>query len=126
MARSAAGSVQVGHRAPGTACDPGGAEARTREIRDGLAATDRFIVESLLLGDPPAMVAGGLAAWMRQIERDANGDEECLRPIREVLYGPRVDAVLAWPHGGFYADDVASMDHELRAVLDAQRAGDPP
>jgi hypothetical protein len=97
------------------------AEAHSERIRDGLRQWDRDILVGLLRGVPSAMMARGLLEMLSDFEREFGGDREIFDVVRRHIAMPRVDAILAWPHGGFYADDVASVDDELRDLLDAQR-----
>jgi ParB family chromosome partitioning protein len=96
------------------------AEASTERIRAGLHEWDRAIVVGLLRGAPPALMARGTLESFTRFERE-NGDREIVDAIRRHIAMPRVEAILAWPHGGFYADAIASVDDELRGLLDAQR-----
>jgi hypothetical protein len=97
------------------------AEAFTERARAGLGQWDRDVVVGLHRGVPPAMLARGLLEMLSDVERELGGDREIFDAVRRHIAMPRVDAILAWPHGGFYVDDVASVDDELHAILNAQR-----
>ena len=97
------------------------AEALTEQISTGLRRWDHDLVVGLLRGVPPAMLGRSVLEMLSEVEREFGGDREITDVIRDHMVMPRVDAILAWPHGGFYADGVASVDDELRDLLDAQR-----
>ena len=107
------------------------AEARSDRIRAGLHEWDHDILVALLRGVPPSMMADCMLEALARVERQAH-DREIRDAFRDHIAMPRIRAVLAWPNGGYYADDIASVggDHdELRDLLDAQRkaaAGDSP
>jgi hypothetical protein len=97
------------------------AEARSERIRAGMQEWDRATVVGLLRGVPPAMLARDLLEVLTSLEPET--DREAVDAVRHIIM-LRVDAILGWPHGGYYADWADSADDELRALLHAQRGAE--
>jgi hypothetical protein len=98
------------------------AERITQHLDQTMRDYDSGILVGLLRGVPPALMCrNAITEPWRRFESESTLDAEVMGMMRRHLVDSRVDAVLQWPHGGHYAELVASQDDKLRAVLLAQR-----
>jgi hypothetical protein len=73
------------------------AEAETGRIGVELARWASAITAALRAGVAPSRVAAVLTATFRQFERDEHHDPGVVAVIRDALFWPMLESVLAWP-----------------------------
>lgn len=91
------------------------AERISEHIAGGITQWDRELLDGLLRGVPPAMLASAILDMWRRFEADNEHDAELLDPIRRYILDPRLDAVLGWPDRGAYAEAAVSAGNGGRS-----------
>jgi hypothetical protein len=99
--------------------DEAEAERITGKLRAAIDEMDKKILLALLRGVPPAALAGVMLRQFRKAEIELG--EEAAGPVRRHWADPRLDAILAWPHGGHYVEAACEVDDEMKASCLAQR-----
>jgi hypothetical protein len=92
------------------------ARARTDDIKAELDKGRMEILCGLLRGEDPEPLAAGLETWGRGFRAGRDDPEEITALIWDVLIGPEIEAIRAWPHGA-YADAVLAEDDELARLF---------
>lgn len=97
---------------------PTEAEARERSerIRDSIQQWDVDILVALLRDVPPVRIVNHLHQILRSAEQE-NSDEPIAVKVMHTHFQAVIDAVMQWPHGGWFVTEIERHDDELHALL---------
>jgi hypothetical protein len=66
-----------------------------------------------MMGASALEIAKGYSVMWGRFEAEHSGDHELLDPLWEHVYGPRLEALLAWPNRGIYAEEARAIQAEM-------------